>query len=140
MDYTTHNGVVLCDVCEKFKDIDQILSRKSLTHHGSYTELCRSAERGCHLCQAFLRAHQLCNSSEFDESLEMGFDENMDINATQIIWEPESDSGQFIIWQKKLSGGDDLRYFNISVELFTEAGIRTDFSLYVLFILTCYLR
>jgi hypothetical protein len=86
-----YEDLVLCELCEQFQDIDQVLSKQLIKHYSSYTELCQSAESGCQLCQAFVRGYKVHAAAHHkaNSELQHDFDRDMDVEESQITCVPQ---------------------------------------------------
>lgn len=126
-------GLVLCDQCAKFQDLDAILTWKPLNHHVNWTELCRSAKRGCHLCQAFIKCEAL--KRDDPEPLEENFDEHMDPKDTQITWTTHTMPEMFMLKQEGLFFAPYVDVLNLWVEFYAQPGMKA----FLLPLYRCYL-
>jgi hypothetical protein len=115
MSSNTDKQVVLCEVCETLRNVDNLVSGKEFKHHSSYTELCKSADDGCELCQAFMRLQRFG-----DKELSPNFDEDMNISKTQITWQRHYRDCLVMLHQNALVG--DGKCFNSWFEVYTEWG------------------
>ncbi|KAH6683453.1 heterokaryon incompatibility protein-domain-containing protein [Halenospora varia] len=50
-----HGNVKLCDVCDRLRDIDFVMSQRDIDLHKSYKDMSQAADLGCQMCQAFIQ-------------------------------------------------------------------------------------
>ncbi|KAG4436194.1 hypothetical protein IFR05_008322 [Cadophora sp. M221] len=121
MSITALEEPVLCELCKQIQDLDRLVtSGTGIDHHKSWTELCKSAEEGCQLCDAFVRGQEIKRPRSGPEPLPQNFDQQMKWPDTQLTIMPHGRNGLFILEQEKLFRHPFLDVASLWIEFYTQ--------------------
>lgn len=120
----SQNNIALCQFCDKLRDIDLLYTPGiGMGHHAGYAELVRSAEEGCAMCKALLRAWKLGQEPTEYRELQLEFEKEVTSDDTRITWRRNGDSGDiFFLTQDERIGSSHHEQLHIWMELFTDKG------------------
>lgn len=122
MSITEFEKPILCELCQQIQDLDRLMTHgTSIDHHKSWTELCKSAEAGCQLCDAFVRGQEIKRPSGGPEPLAWNFDEKMKWPDTQLTIRAQGLNGLFILEQEKLFHHPFVNVASLWIEFYTHS-------------------
>lgn len=119
----SQNSITLCQFCDKLRDIDLLYTpRIAVDHHAGYAELVRSAEEGCAMCKALLRAWKLGQQPAEYRKSRLEFEKEVTSGNTRITWRRNGDNGDIFFLTQDERFGFHHEPLHVWMELFTDKG------------------